>query len=91
MEQNIYVWMTLRSSDGRGGVSSRIVFIGPEESCISFVQKVKWDTLKPEFKAAYNVVWRTLKPSIMHCTISAGREGTNRIEKNFVITIKKKS
>lgn len=89
MEQNIYVWMTLRSSDGRGGESSRIVFIGSEESCISFVREAKWDTIKPEFKAAYNIVWRMLKPSIMHCTISAGREGINRIKKSFTITIKK--
>ena len=81
--------MTLKSSDGRGGVSSRIVFIGSEESCISFVREAKWDTLKPEFKAAYNIAWRMLKPSIMHCTISAGRKGVNRVEKNFTITIKK--
>ena len=81
--------MTLRSSDGRGGVSSRIVFIGSEESCISFVREVKWDTLRPEFKAAYNIGWQALKPSIMHCTISAGRKGINRIEKNFTINIVK--
>ena len=87
MEQNPYVWMTLRSSDGRGGESSRIVFTGPEESCISFVQKAKWDTLRPEFKAAYNFVWWKLEPSIMHCTISAGRKGINHIEKSFTINI----
>ena len=81
--------MTLKSSDGRGGKSSRIVFIGSEESCISFVREAKWDTLKPEFKAAYNATWRMLKPSIMHCTISAGREGVNRVEKNFTINIVK--
>ena len=79
--------MTLRSSDGRGGVSSRIVFIGSEESCISFVREAKWDTLRPEFKAAYNISWRALKPSVMRCTISAGREGVNRIEKSFTINI----
>ena len=90
MEQNIYVWMTLRSSDGRGGVSSRIVFIGSEESCISFVREAKWDTLRPEFKAAYNISWRALKPSVMRCTISAGREGVNRIEKSFTININRK-
>lgn len=81
--------MTLRSSDGRGGESARIVFIGSEESCISFVREAKWNTLKPEFKAAYNATWRMLKPSIMHCTISAGRKGVNRVEKNFTINIVK--
>lgn len=79
--------MTLKSSDGRGGVSSRIVFVGPEELCIAFVRKVKWDTLRPEFKAAYRSWWRELEPRRMHCTISAGRRGVNRVEKSFTINI----
>ena len=87
MEQNIYVWMTLRSSDDRGGESARIIFIGSEESCISFAREATWDTLRPEFKSAYNLLWRALKPSIMHCTISAGRRGVNRVEKHFTVNI----
>ena len=83
--------MTLRSSDGREGESARLIFIGSEESCISFVREAKWDTLRPEFKAAYksayNLLWRALKPSIIYCTISAGRNGVNRVEKSFTVNL----
>lgn len=89
-EQNIYVWMTLKSPDKQNHTSSRIVFVGPEEACIDFVQKAVWSTLRPEFKAAYNFIWRQLKPSTIYCTISAGREGTNRIVKKFKVNIIKK-
>lgn len=88
-EQNIYVWMTLKSPDKQEYMSSRIVFIGPEEACIDFVQKVSWPTLKPEFRAAYNFIWR-LKPNTIYCTISAGRKGINDITKKFKVNIIKK-
>lgn len=92
LEQNIYVWMTLKSSDGRGGESTSIVFAGSEEACIDFVRKTAWPTLRPQFKEAYNsnFIWRQLKPNTMYCTISAGREGTNRIVKKFKVNIIKK-
>lgn len=88
MEQNIYVWMDLRSSDNRGGKSSRIVFIGKENECIEFVRCAKWSTLKREFGKAYNAFWTMMKPEQMICTVSAGRKGINRIEKSYTVNIK---
>lgn len=89
-EQNIYVWMTLKSPDKPDYMSTRLVFVGPEEACIDFVQKATWLTLRPEFRAGYNFIWRQLKPNTIYCTISAGRNGANRIMKKFKVNIIKK-
>lgn len=88
MEQNIYVWMDLRSSDNRGGKSSRIVFIGKENECIEFVKSANWSTLKREFGKAYRAFWTMIKPAQMICTVSAGRKGINHVEKSYTVNIK---
>lgn len=81
--ESIYVWMNLRSIDGRGGESSRIIFIGKEKDCIEFVKSVKWTTIKNEFKKSYMTFWSMLKPERMECRISAGS-----IERKFLVNIK---